>query len=331
MRYLAHIAGIAVLLFGFSSAVDAGPAPGLHRIGFLTAGSERPFRQRLAAFRLQLDEIGYHEGKNLAIEERYAGGRRKRLPALAAELVGLGVRVIVTNGGTATKLAVRAAKQAGKAIPVIFAIAPDPVGAGLVASLARPGGMVTGVSNSNNILVPKRLALLKETVPNAVRIAVLYSARARSGPAQFGMLEAVAPGLGVTLIPVPFDRPDEFESAFAAIGAARPDALNVLGSSLTNGFRKRIAARALKMRLPVLFSNAQGAAAGGLISYGAEPTENYRRAAAYVDKILKGAKPADLPVERPTQFYLTLNLRTAKALDIAIPRTVLLRAERVIE
>ncbi len=331
MRAALIVAGLAVWLLSQAGPVAAEPANGMHRIGYLTAGSEKAFRHRLTAFRRGLAALGYVEGRNIVLEERYAAGKRKRLPGMAAELVGLGVDLIVTNGTTATRLADRAAKKAGKKIPVVFALATDPVGNGLVASLARPGGTITGFATSNSLLVAKRLALLKEMVPSATRIAVLWSPHAKSIPPQLNTLKSVAPGLGIELVPIVFDRPDQFEPTFAAIRAARPDALNVLGWSLINAFRGRIAVRALEMRLPTMMTNRRSVVAGGLLSYGAHTVDLYRRAATYVDKILKGANPADLPVEQPTRFYLTVNLKTAKALGISVPRAILLRADEVIE
>jgi putative ABC transport system substrate-binding protein len=303
----------------------------VYRIGYLTPGSNKAYRPRLAAFRKGLAALGYVEGRNFVLKERYAAGKRERLPGMAAELVRLGVHIIVTNGTTSTRLADRAARTAGKKIAVVFALATDPVGNGLVASLARPGGNITGFATSNSALVSKRLALLKEVVPAATKIAVIWSPRAKSVPPQLATLKAVAPGLGVELVPIAFDEPEQFESAFAALRAVRPDALNVLGWSLINSFRKRIATRALSMRLPTMMTNRRSVVAGALLSYSANTEDLYRRAATYVDKILKGAKPADLPVQQPTRFYLNVNLRTAKALGITVPRSILLRADRVIE
>jgi len=328
LLFLAAAVAVAMLAGG---AAAQQPADGMHRIGYLTAGSKKAFAKRLAAFRRGLGELGYREGRNIAIAERYAAGERKLLPGMAAELAGLGVDVFVTNGVTATRLADRAVRRAGKNIPVVFAIAADPVGAGLVASLARPGGNITGLSNATAILVPKRLALLKETLPTASRVAVLWSTRAKSLPAQIETLKAAAPGLGLTVVPVPFDRPEDFESAFAAVRSARADAINVLGWSLINTFRARIAARALEDGLPTMFTNPRAVAAGGLMSYGANVVEMYRQAASYVDKVLKGAKPADLPVERPNRFELVLNLKTARSLGLKPPPAILLRADEVVE
>ena len=275
--------------------------------------------------------MGYEEGKNVVIEARYAAGRRKRIPAMAAELVGLGVDIMVTHGGTSTTQAARAAKAAGRPIPIVFALLADPVGRGVVASLAWPGGNITGLANSHQILVSKRLEILKEAAPSITRVAVLWSPRTKNGPPQLKILEATAPKLGVTLIPVAFTKAEDFDRAFTAIKTARPDALLVLSWSLVNSFRKRIAKRALENLLPTIQSSPRYVATGGLLSYGASTPDMYRRAATYVDKILKGAKPADLPVEQPTRFYLSVNLKTAKALGITVPPSILMRATKVIK
>lgn len=325
------IAALAAVQLALAGPAAAEPADGTHRIGYLTAGSKKAFGQRLAAFRQGLAALGYHEGRNVVLEERYAAGRRALLPAMAEELVGLGVDLIVTNGTTSTRLADRAARKAGRAVPVIFALATDPVGNGLVASLARPGGNVTGFATSNSVLAAKRLALLKEMIPSATRIAVLWSPKAKSLPPQLETLKAVAPELGVELLPVAFETPGDFDRVIAKLRAARPDALDVLGWSLINAFRMRIVTRALEMRLPTIMTHARSVAVGALMSYGGNTVELYRQAATYVDKILKGAKPADLPVEQPSRFSLKINLKTARALGITVPRALLLRADEVIE
>lgn len=230
------IAGLAVAIFAAPLPAHAQPAGKMYRIGYLTAGSAKAFKQRMDAFRQGLAALGYVEGRNIVIEARYAAGRRKRLPALAAELAGLKPDVIVTNGGTSTRLADRAAKAAGRPIPIVFALLADPVGNGIVASLARPGGNITGLSNATGLLVAKRLALLKEAVPSVRRIAVLWSPRTKNGPRQLKALQAIAPKLGLTLLPVAFAKPDDFDRAFAEIRERRADALNVLSWSLINAF-----------------------------------------------------------------------------------------------
>ena len=300
----------------------------VHRIGYLTPGSERP--SRLAAFRQALGELGYVEGKNLVVEERYAKGWRQHLPALAAELVGLKVDIFVTHGD-ATLAADRAAKAVGRTIPVVFAVAADPIGSGFVTSLARPGGNITGLSDSHSILVPKRLELLKEVNPSITRVAVFWSPISGFTRGQLKILETVAPALGITLLPVKFGKHEDVERAFALLRRARPHALNILGYPFSGIYRKRILKFARANRLPTIFTARRSAVVGGLMSYGVNFHDQYRRAATYVDKILKGARPADLPVEQPTRFYLTVNLKTAKALGITFPRSILLRADEVIE
>lgn len=333
LRYGTIILGLALtvavaLPYRSATAQQQGK---VYRIGFLTAGSEKAYKPRLAALRLGLRDLGYRLGRDYVMEPRFAAGHRKELPRLAAELAGLHPSLIVTNGSSATKAVNGAIKIEAKRIPIVFALAPDPVGAGLVASLARPGGNVTGLSNANNILVAKRLTIINEALPNAKRIAVLWSGRARGGPPQLENLKEAAQQLGMTLIPVAFDHPDDFDKAFDTIEAAKADALNVFGWSLASAFRKKITARALASNLPTMFTGRRYVLAGGLMSYGVSPLDLYRRAAVYVDKILKGANPADLPVERPNRFRLTVNLKTAQKLGATIPSSILLRADEVIE
>ena len=326
---------IAFLVTIFTILVSAIPVeaqePGkVYRIGYLTVGApNKTFQVRMAAFRQGLQELGYVEGKNVVIVERYGKGRRERIPKLAADLVRLDVDVIVTHGGTL--VADRAAKNAGKTIPIVFAVSADPVGAGYVVSLARPGGNITGLSDAHSELVPKRFEILKEVVPSASRVAVLWSSVSANGARQLKALQAVAPRFGMTVLPVDFARPADFDRVISTIESERPDALNVLGWSLLAAFRKRITDLALNNRLPTVFTGERSILVGGLMSYGARLPDLYRRAATFVDKILKGAKPADLPVEQPTRFYLTVNLKTAKALGITCPPSILLRADRVIE
>ena len=301
------------------------------KIGFLTAVSPgKSFKRRLAALRQGLRKLGYVEGKNIVIEERYAKGNRKRLPALATELVRLKADVIVTHGGSIARIADEAARKAGMTIPIVFASTSDPIGYGVVANLARPGGNITGLSSSSGDLVAKRLQLLKQVVPSASRVAVFWNPAVGHTARQLKTLKAVAPSLSVTLLPIVFAKPN-VGRAFDAIRRERPDALNVLGWGLTSPYRKRIAKFALKNQLPMMRTGARSVVAGGLMSYGVDRVDLYRRAATYVDKILKGAKPAEMPVEQPTRFYLTVNLKTARALGITFPRSILLRADRVIE
>ncbi len=322
------VAALAVLLS--ATPATAQQTGKVWRIGFLTAGApNKTFQVRMAAFRQGLQELGYVEGQNILIEERYAAGRVDRLAALAAQLVRLDVDVMLTHG--AALIADRVAKESGKAIPVVFAISADPVASGYVTSLARPGGNITGLSDAHSELVPKRFEILKEVVPSASRVAVLWSSVSANGARQLKALQAVAPRFGMTVLPVDFARPADFDRVISTIESERPDALNVLGWSLLAAFRKRITDLALNNRLPTVFTGERSILVGGLMSYGARLPDLYRRAATFVDKILKGAKPADLPVEQPTRFYLTVNLKTAKALGITFPPSILLRADRVIE
>ena len=323
---------LCAMLFALSFPVQAQKAGKVYRIGFLTTGSpNRTFKLRMAAFRRGLIKLGYVEGKNVVIEERYAKGRKERLPALASELIRLKVDVFVVHSSAPAWAVERAAKKAGRTIPIVFAVSGAPVEEGLVASLARPGGDITGLSDSHSDLVPKRLELFKKVVPSASRVAVLFSPARRLGASQFKALQAVAPSMGVTLLPVAFSKPDDLDGAFAVIQRERPDALNVLGYSLAGSYRRQIIEFLLKNRLPSVHANHSWVVAGGLMSYGTNLLDLYRRSATYVDKILKGAKPAALPVEQPTRFYLTLNLKTAKVLGIKFPPEVLFRADKVIK
>ena len=319
------IAAFAILFSGHMAAAQQ--AGKVYRIGFLTASSVKPFKHWLAAFRQGLQELGYVEGKNIVIEERYAAGKAGRLPALAAELVGLKLDVIVIHGTSAT----RAAKQVAGTIPIVFSVVADPVGSGFVASLSKPGGNITGVSDYHSALVLKRLQLLKEVVPSLSRVAVFWHPDALNTVPQLKTLKAIAPALGVTLLPVKFKQLDDFNRASAAFRKARPDALNVFGYALMSAYLRQIAEFAIKNRLPTIGTTGSMAAAGFLMSYGVKMPDLYRRAASFVDRILKGAKPADLPVELPTRFYLTINPKTAKALGITFPPSILLRATHVIE
>ncbi len=326
------ILALAMLALIFAYPAHAQKTGKVYRVGFLTPGSPGTGVKRwLTTFRQGLQRLGYVEGKNIIIEERYAKGRYDRLPKLTVELLSLKVDVIVTHGGSAARVADRAAKEAGRAIPIVFAVSADPIGDGAVASLARPGGNITGLSNSHSDLLAKRLEFLKEVVPSASRIAVIWNPAIPTISRQLKALQAVAPALGVTLIPVEFKGGDDLDSAFAAIRKERPDALNVLGYPQIATYRRQIAAFALKNGLPAIGTVEPLAVVGLLMTYGASLVDLYRRAATYVDKILKGAKPADIPVEQPTRFYLTINLKTAKKIGITIPPEVLFRATKVIK
>jgi putative tryptophan/tyrosine transport system substrate-binding protein len=299
------------------------------RVGYLSPGSpSQPFRQRrFEAFRQGLRELGYVEGQNIAIESRWAEGKYDRYPALAADLVRLKVDVIVPVGGAATQ----ATQQATRTIPIVMSVVIDPVGSGLVASLARPGGNVTGLTIMASDLVGKQLELLKEVVPKVSRVALLWNPDNPGSAPQLRQAEAAARALGVRLQPLEARDPQEIDSAFAAMTRERAGALVILADSIFLNQRRQIAELAAKRRLPAVFGNGEHAEAGGLMAYSANLLDLERRAATYVDKILKGAKPADLPVEQPSKFELVINLKTAKALGLTIPQSLLGRADEVIQ
>ena len=282
------------------------------------------------AFLQGLRDLGYVEGRNVVIEYRYAEGKLERLPALAAELVALKVDVIVAAG----TLAALAAKQATRTLPIVFAAAADPVTDGLVTSLARPGGNVTGLSNLAPELVGKRLELLKQAVPGVSRVAVLWQPGGLGERTEKDMLkgaDVAARALGVRLQFVEARGPADFDRAFSDMTRARAGALTVLGSPMFFTERRRLVDLAAKNRLPAVYTLREFVDAGGLMSYGPNIADLFRRAATYVDKILKGAKPADLPVEQPTKFELVINLKTAKALGLTIPPSLLGRADEVVQ
>ena len=296
------------------------------RIGYLEGRSADNTPYLLDAFRQGLRELGYVEGQNITIEYRYAEEKRERFPDLAAGLVRLQVDVIVTFGLVATQ----AAKQATTTIPIVQASGGDLVLAGLVASLAQPGGNITGLSIRDVEAGGKRLELLKEAVPHASRIAVLWNTDHPSKALEWHNTQEAAQALGVTLQSVEVRRPHDFDRAFAALTEAHPDALITFVESLTIGYRQQIVDFAAQHQLPMMSGHKEFAEAGGLMTYGPSLPDLYRRAIYYVDRILKGAKPADLPVELPTKFELVINLKTAKALGIIIPPTLLFQADEVI-
>ena len=281
----------------------------------------------LADFQQGLQELGYLEGKNILIEQRYAVGQFERLPELAADLVRLKVDVLVVADAPAA----HAAKKAASTIPIVMTSVADPVGIGLVASLAHPGGNVTGLSDFNAGVVAKRLELLKEVVPSASRIAVLLNPANPTNLLQLKLTQAAAPALGVTLLSLEAKGPDDIDRAFTAIREERPGALLVIGDPTFGTHRRRIVELAAKGRLPAIYWLRQPVDAGGLMSYGTNFAHLYCRVAIYVDKILRGAKPADLPVEQPIKSELVINLKTVKALGLTIPQSLLLRADEVIQ
>jgi putative tryptophan/tyrosine transport system substrate-binding protein len=296
------------------------------RIGLLSPGSAGPSPD-LDAFRDGLRELGYLEGQNLAVEYRYAEGQRQRYEDLAAELVGLPVDVIVTGGAGGA-----AARAASDTIPIV-SITPNtnPVASGLVASLARPGGNVTGLGGMSSELAGKRLELLKEAFPRAARVGVIWNSGLAGMAPEYGETLAAAQALGVQLQSLSAGEPADLERAYEAASGGGIDALVVLFDVFTGANRDRIAELAAKTRLPAISGDAEYAAAGGLLAYGPKIPAMWRRAAAYVDKILKGAKPADLPIEQPTRFEFVVNLRTAQALGLTIPQEVLMQATEVIQ
>jgi putative tryptophan/tyrosine transport system substrate-binding protein len=320
-----------VVLLAPCSAVEAQQPKKIWRIGYLAALDPTSDSARSEAIRLALRELGYVEGQNIAIEYRYAQGKVDRAPELVADLVRHKVDIIVVAGGARW---IRAAKNGTKTIPIVM-VGPgaDPVEEGLVESPTRPGGNVTGITLLNRELGGKRLELLKEAVPNVARIAVFYNPTVV--PSAFEVKEvlpAAARALGLTLVSWEVRDANALERVFAALNEERPDALYVPGvGPLTPVNAKRIAHFALKSRLPSAYSNRAGVDAGGLMYYGVDPVNNYRRVATYVDRILKGAKPAELPVEQPTKFELAINLKTAKQIGVTIPPNVLARADRVIK
>ena len=306
------------------SLVQAQQQAKIIKIGWLSVDSGRPPEEFIRkAFRA----LGYVEGKNIFIEFRSAEGKFDRLPALADELVRLKVDLIVAVG-TAVALA---AKNVTKTIPIVFSSGADPVTVGLIDSLARPGGNLTGFSNIAEELAGKRLELLKETVPKLSRVAVLWDPRSSSSPPQWKESQLPARELGLQLHSMEVSSADKFESAFKEAIKARSAALAVTGGSITNSNHKRIADLAIKNRLPAISVTKEFVASGGLMSYAGDDAERYRRIAYLIDRILKGAKPADLPVERPMGFEFFINLKTAKALGLTIPPIVLMRATKVIK
>jgi len=317
-----HIKIIVVLLIGLA-LVSVHPAHAqqpkkVPRIGYLGSRSATAESARAEAIRLALRERGYIEGQNIAVEYRYAEGKFDRAPELAAELVRLKVDMIVVGGGTRW---VQPVMNATKTIPIVMTgVGIDPVDAGFVESLARPGGNVTGITNLTGELGGKRLELLKEAVGKVARIAVLYDPSSLASVRELkGALPAAARALKLTVQSWEVRDEDGFERVFAAISKWRPDGLYVSSGLLMSANQKRIAGFALKSRLPSMYETGAFVDAGGLMSYGADITDSYRRVAYFVDRILKGAKPADLPVEQPTKFELVINLKTAKQIGVTIP------------
>jgi putative tryptophan/tyrosine transport system substrate-binding protein len=327
MTALMLIVMLALRLFLAPLAATTQQPVHLPTVGWLDEGNWTDKARLYAAFLEGLRELGYVEGQHLVIARRDAEGHLDRLPGLAAELVQLPVDVIVTTGGVPAS---RAAMQATTTIPIVMADAGDPVGTGLVASLARPGGNVTGLSAMGADTVGKRLQFLKEAAPRVTRVAVLYHPPAAASIVGLREAQAAAPSLGLTVLPIEMRTPDEFDDQFATMLRLGADALFVAGGPFSSAHQRRILDFAATHQLPTVCGPVQFAAAGCLLSYGTAELALYRRAATYVDKILKGAKPADLPVEQPMKFLLVINLKTAKALGLLIPPALLFQADEVI-
>jgi putative ABC transport system substrate-binding protein len=325
MREKVICIALTAMFLALSFAVQAQPAKKIPLIGLLVAQSSASSSTRIEAFRKSLVELGYTEGRNIAIEYRYADGQLERLPDLAAEVVSLKVDVIVAGGLPAA----RAAKQTTTTIPIVMT-GGDPVRTGLVASLAHPGGNVTGLSDSTVDVSTKRLELLKEAVPRVSRVAVLWNPANPTNPIQVKDIQAAASALRVTGYAGEVKGVDDFERAFASVKRDRAGAVLLSGDPLFGVQRTRIIEFATKSRLPVMYAGSEAAEAGGLMSYSDNRVDLYRRVAIYVDKILKGAKPADLPVEASTKFEFIINLKAAKQIGLTIPPNVLARADRVI-
>jgi len=309
-------------------AGGAQPAGRVYRIGYLSSQSPSAAASHLEAFRQALRDLGYVDGHNLRIEYRFAEGKLDRLVGFAAELVRLNVDVMITGGTPGT----RAAQRATRTIPLIMTVVGDPIEAGLVASLAKPGRNVTGLTQMAPQLSGKRLELLKEAFPRTSRIAVFVDADLSIPQMAFQETRAAAKMLGIRLLPLEVRGPHpDLDGAFRTATSQGADALMTVAGPIVELHRKRVVELAAKSRLPAIYPTSEFVEAGGLMSYGPDRVDLSRRAATYVDKILKGAKPADLPVEQPTKFELVINLKTAEALGITIPQSLLLRADQVIE
>jgi putative tryptophan/tyrosine transport system substrate-binding protein len=313
------------ILFALCSPTHAQQPARIPQIGILIVSSASIYSARVEALRQRLRELGYVEGKNIFIEYRYADGKLDRLPDLAAELGRLKVDVIVT-----TTSGVLPAKKASATIPIVFAAASDPVGAGLVSSLARPGGNITGLSQMAPDLNGKRLELLKEAFPKIVRVAFLWGSSGRRANLPLTEMEAAAKALGLKLLSLPVRSLDDFEGAFARAKKERAQALITATGALITTQQRQMLDFAAKNRLPAMYYDSEWVEAGGLMSYASNYEDLWRRAADFVDKILKGTKPADLPVQQATKFEFVINLKAAKQIGLTIPNRVLERANKVI-
>ena len=324
-REFVRFAGSVVIAWPFAARAQQKTMP---VIGFLSGTSPGPYASNVAAFRQGLSETGYVEGQNVAIEYRWAEGHYDRLPALAADLVGRKVDAIAASGGS---VSVRAAKSATSTIPIVFTSGDDPVATGLVASLARPGGNLTGVSFLDVELNPKRLELLSELVPQARVIILLVNPNNSNADRIMREAQDAARAKGVQLPILKAGSESEIDAAFATLVQLQAGALVVAGDPFFNSRREQLVALASRHAVPTIYAWREFPDAGGLISYGASFTSVYRQLGIYAGKILKGAKPSDLPVEQPTRFELVINLKTAKALALTVPQSLLARADEVIE
>jgi putative ABC transport system substrate-binding protein len=321
------LAAAAWPALAWAGAVRAQAPAKIPRIGLLTPLSPSDAVLWNQAFRFGLRDLGWVEGKNISIEYRYAEGRSDRLPDLAADLVRLKVDVIVASATSDALVA----RKATRAIPIVMVSAADPVASGLVESLARPGGNITGLSQMSLELSGKRLELLKEMVPKLTRVAVLWNPQGAASPVYWKEIQLPARQLGLQLHSLEVRSPNDFDQAFEDATRARAGALSIMPDPVIVANLKRIADLAARSRLPSIYQWSEFADAGGLVTYGVDRADMFRRAATFVDKILKGAKPGDLPIDRATRFELVVNLKTASALGITIPQSILLRADRVIE
>jgi ABC-type uncharacterized transport system substrate-binding protein len=324
IRLAASLLALALIMLPLGAH---GQPPKVPRVGVLSTLPAPYAAPYVEAGKAALREAGYIEGQNIAIEYRFAGRSLETLQAQAAELVALKVDVLVVVGD----LAIRTAQQATKTIPIVMVSGGDPVTSGYVASVARPGGNITGMSSLLPEMDAKLLALLKETVPRATRVAVLWNPNSHGGVLGFKDMQAAAPGLKVTLLSVEVRKPDELEAAFTTITAQKAEGLLVITDPITFGNRGKIIEFAAKHRLPTMYEVREFVNEGGLMSYGPSLTAMIRRVPVFIDKILKGTKPADIPVEQPTQFEMVVNEKSAKAIGLAIPPPVLVRADSVIK
>ena len=317
---------LLALILATTHVAQAQQTTKIPRIAFLGTSSASVLSLRIETFRRGLRELGYVEGKNISIEYRFADGMNDRLPELAADVVRLNVDAIVTTPGSPAS----AAKKVTKTIPIVFVGAADPVGIGLVDSLARPGGNITGLTVLAHELNGKRLELLKETSPRIIRVALLFDPSSEPAPILLKETETAAQGLRLHIQSLEVRSPTDFDGAFAKALREGAHALSAAPQPIINTNRARVLEFASKNRLPTIFGNPEIVEAGGLMSYSADIADQFRRAAIYVDKVLKGTKPADIPVEQPTKFQFVINLKTAKQIGLTIPPNVLARADKVI-